>query len=218
MQCSQGKQAGPGAIRGQFPQICHFTGKLPQPLCEITSDGCPVPWKSSWALSPGSWRGEGGNSGDMGIGAVTHAGWLVHFLTFCVGLRNCSCLLLEGLEIHNWGFRRLWGRRPQGFDGRQWFRFEKLLMLINRLFLWVWIRKKQKQKQKHVITISISWFLRWNWPVPASISLPSNLLSSYWPKCPDQNTKLIMSPVCCPEAEAWLPWPDIHVCTPASGM
>lgn len=34
MQCSQGKQAGLGAIRGQFPQICHFMGKLPWPLHE----------------------------------------------------------------------------------------------------------------------------------------------------------------------------------------
>lgn len=79
---------------------------------------------------------------DAGIGAMTPAGpWLaacrgpVRFLTFRVGLSNYSCLPLEGLEVHGWGLRRLWGRRTQGLDGRQWLCFEKLVMPVIWLFL-----------------------------------------------------------------------------------
>ena len=109
----------------------------------ISSDGCPAPWKSSSALSPGSSCGEGGDWGKL-YQSQLRLPWLavgdggrgaVHFLTFPVGLGKGSCLPLEGLEVHGWRLRWLCGRRTQGLHGRQWLRFGKLVMLDIQLFL-----------------------------------------------------------------------------------
>lgn len=72
---------------------------------------------------------------------MTPLGWLctglcVCFLTFPIGLGKSSCLPLEGLEGHNWGPWRLWGRRTQGLDGRQWLGIGELWMPGIWLFLW----------------------------------------------------------------------------------
>lgn len=60
----------------------------------------------------------------------------VCFLTFPIGLGKSSCLPLEGLEGHDWGPWRFWGRRTQGLDGRQWLGTGELWMPDIRLFLW----------------------------------------------------------------------------------
>lgn len=61
-------------------------------------------------------------------------------------------------------------------------------------------------------TISISWLPPLNWQ-----SLPQSFSPLVYCPPTDQSV-LIISRACCPEEKAWLPWLDIYVCTPSSGM
>lgn len=92
-----------------------------------------VPWELMQWGEVIERRGHG--SHDLPWLAV-HGPVCVCFLTFPIGLGKSSCLPLEGLEGHDWGPWRLWGRRTQGLDGRQWLGIGELWMPDIWLFLW----------------------------------------------------------------------------------
>ena len=126
MQCSPGRQTGPGAIRGQFLQICHFTGKLPRPLRKNNQW-----WMSSlmekqfgiitWELT----HREGSNGGMRHWSRDSH--WLALCRALCISLPSlwlseiAAACLWKAWRFTTGGFGGFGGGGPRDLMGGSCF-------------------------------------------------------------------------------------------------